>query len=82
MTHLDAPRWQALQAAPDQALLAHLEAGCDDCDAFLASQPGPGGEVDRLLLALAPRPASTDELAWARFRRRQRAPRRDRKSVV
>jgi len=67
--HLDAARWQALQAGRDDALLAHIEEGCETCDAFLASLPGLDGEVDRALLSLAPRPPSTDELAWARFRR-------------
>ena len=71
--HLDAARWQALQAGRDDALLAHIEEGCETCDAFLASLPGLDGEVDRALLSLAPRPPSTDELAWARFRRHQRA---------
>lgn len=74
--HLDAARWEALQKTPDRALLAHVEAGCEVCDEFLATQPGFEGEVDRALLSLAPRAPSTDELAWARWRRRQRAPRR------
>jgi hypothetical protein len=72
--HLDAARWAALQTKPDPALLAHLAEGCDVCDEFLAAMPGPDGEVDRLLLSLAPRAASTDELAWARLRRYQRRP--------
>jgi hypothetical protein len=74
--HLDAARWQALQQTPDPDLLAHVEAGCDVCDEFLNSLPSHGGEVDRALLSLAPRRPSTDELAWARWRRRQRAPKR------
>ena len=74
--HLDPARWQALLVTPEPELLAHLEAGCDLCDDFLASVPGLEGEVDRALFALAPRPPSTDELSWARFRRRHRAPRR------
>ncbi len=74
--HLDPARWQALLVTPDPELLAHLEAGCDTCDDFLASLPGLDGEVDRALLAVAPRARSADELSWARFRRRHRAPRR------
>jgi hypothetical protein len=69
--HLDAQRWQALQAGRDEVLLAHIEEGCETCDAFLESLPGLDGEVDRALLSLVPRPPSRDELAWARFRRRQ-----------
>ena len=71
--HLDAQRWKALQEQRDDVLLAHLEQGCEVCDAFLESVAGLDGEVDRALLALAPRPPSTDELAWARLRRHQRA---------
>lgn len=74
--HLDAARWQALQTRRDDALLAHVQEGCEVCDAFLATVPGLDGEVDRALLSLAPREPSTDELAWARQRRAQRpAPR-------
>ena len=72
MNHLTAERWKALLKRPEYALLAHVQEGCDTCDAFLASLPGLDGEVDRALLALAARPPSTDELAWARLRRRQR----------
>lgn len=71
--HLDATSWRALQQQPDDELLAHVAAGCDTCDEFLATVPGLDGEVDRALLSLAPRPPSTDEVAWARFRRAQRA---------
>lgn len=71
--HLDAPRWKALQDRRDDALLAHVQEGCEVCDAFLESVAGLDGEVDRALLALAPRPPSTDELAWARLRRHRRA---------
>lgn len=69
--HLDATTWAVLQQRPDEELLAHVAAGCDTCDDFLATVPGLDGEVDRLLLSLAPRPPSNDELAWARFRRAQ-----------
>lgn len=69
MSHLDAARWQALQEKPDEALLAHVQEGCEVCDAFLASLPGLDGEVDRALLSLAPRAPSTDELSWARYRK-------------
>jgi len=69
--HLDAARWAALQTKRDDALLAHLATGCDACDAFIAALPDDG-EVDRVLLSLAPRAPSTDELAWARFRRQDR----------
>lgn len=69
MSHLDAARWKALQEAPDEALLAHVAEGCEVCDEFLATLPGFDGEVDRALLALAPRPPSTDELSYARYRR-------------
>lgn len=69
MSHLDAARWKALQQAPDAELLAHVAEGCEVCDEFLATLPGFDGEVDRALLALAPRPPSTDELSYARYRR-------------
>lgn len=76
--HLDGARWRALLAAerPDPALVEHLEAGCETCEAFLASHPDPlDGEVDRALLAVGPaREAPLDELAWRRFTRRQEAP--------
>lgn len=74
--HLDAARWAALQATRDDALLEHLASGCEACDAFLAALPGADGDIDRVLLSLAPRAPSTDELAWARFRRRQQQPAR------
>ena len=60
MSHLDAARWQALQEKPDEALLAHVQEGCEVCDAFLESLPGLDGEVDRALLSLVPRAPSTD----------------------
>jgi len=70
--HLDAARWAALQREPDAELLAHLESGCDECDAFLATVASPAleGQVDALLLGLHAREPSRDELAWARFKKR------------
>lgn len=68
--HLDGEAWAKLQQQRDDELLAHVDAGCEQCDEFLATV-GLEGEVDRTLLSLAPRAPSTDELAWARFRRVQ-----------
>jgi hypothetical protein len=68
--HLDGESWAKLQQQRDDELLAHVDAGCTQCDEFLATV-GLEGEVDRTLLSLAPRAPSTDELAWARFRRAQ-----------
>lgn len=70
--HLDGESWAKLQQQRDDELLAHVDTGCAQCDEFLATV-GLEGEVDRALLALAPRAPSTDELAWARFRRAQQA---------
>lgn len=66
MTHLTPERLQALFAssAPDEALLAHLEAGCETCEAVLAASPLLDGAVDAALLALVPRPAVTDAPPW------------------
>lgn len=59
-----------------RALARHLEAGCEDCEAFLASRErtdGLDGRVERALLALAPAPAARtsamDDGAFARVER-------------
>lgn len=82
--HLDAARWAALQQQADPELLAHLEAGCDECDAFLAtvSSPALEGQVDALLLGLNAREPSRDELAWARFKKRSAAPSAPRRAAA
>lgn len=66
MTHLTPARLKALLAStePDAELLAHLEAGCETCEAVLAASPLLDGEVDAALLALVPRPAVSDAPPW------------------
>jgi hypothetical protein len=84
--HLDGASWRALLSAerPDPALVEHLAAGCEACEAFLATRSDPlDGEVDRALLSVGPaREAPLDELAWRRFTRRQQAPALRRRRLV
>lgn len=78
MEHLDAASWKALREHPEtqERLLAHLADGCEVCDAFLSSHLDElDGEVDRVLLSLAPPPAAPlDELGWMKLRRRLSGP--------
>jgi len=78
MKHLDSHALSALTARDPEAVAwfrEHLASPCDTCEEFLA-QSGPDaldGQVDALLLGLAPRPAaSQDELGWMRLRKRLR----------
>ncbi len=83
MRHLDDSALRAL-ARRDPETIAHfaehLAHPCDTCEAFLAEQAGPGlldGQVDALLLGLAPRAsadAPLDEVGLARIRRALRRP--------
>lgn len=77
--HLDATSWRALleQASSGgvstrDALVQHLSAGCEVCDAFLAAHVDDfDGELDRVLLRLTPvAQAPLDEVGWMRIRRR------------
>ena len=76
MRHLDARSLEGL-ARRDAALVAyyreHLAAPCEECERFLAEHEGPGlldGEVDAILLSLAPRrEAPAGELGFERVRR-------------
>jgi hypothetical protein len=72
--HLDAASWRALLEAPrpDGPLLEHLAAGCEVCDAFLATHVDElDGAVDRALLRLGPvRLGELDEVGWMRLQRR------------
>jgi hypothetical protein len=79
MKHLDAHALSALAAKDPQAVAwfrEHLASPCDACEEFLAQHSAPDaldGQVDALLLGLAPRPAaSQDEVGWMRLRRRLR----------
>ncbi|MEW6435445.1 MAG: hypothetical protein AB1730_28445 [Myxococcota bacterium] len=76
--HLDAARFAALlrEPAAHDELLEHLAAGCDECDAFLATHADAfDGPVDALLFSLAPpAPPARDDLAWARLQRALRGP--------
>lgn len=80
MKHLDAQALRALTAKDPEAVAyfrEHLASPCEPCEEFLAqsSTDGLDGQVDALLLALAPRPAaSQDELGWRRLKRRLRTP--------
>ena len=81
MNHLSTEALQALESGdgPTRAHFAqHLAEDCEVCEAFLAEHEGPGlldGQVDRLLLSLAPpREAALDEVGFARIRRSLRAP--------
>lgn len=70
--HLDDATWQRLWSDPAsaRAMVEHLREGCEVCDAFIATRPELDGEVDALLLALAPRSAPLDEVGWRRLRAR------------
>src|SRR5512146_381852 len=76
MRHLDARSLEGL-ARRDAALVAyyreHLAAPCEQCERFLSEHEGPGlldGEVDAILLSLAPRrEAALDEVGFERVRR-------------
>ena len=79
MKHLDAPALSALTARDPEAVAyfrEHLASPCDACEEFLAQHSGPDlldGQVDALLLGLAPRPAvAQDEVGWMRLKRRLR----------
>lgn len=81
MKHLDANALRALAARQPEAVAyfrEHLATPCDACEEFLAQQSstdGLDGQVDALLLSLAPRQeAPLDEVGWARLRRRLRTP--------
>ncbi len=78
MRHLDDGAMRALthqDAATVKYFAEHLAHPCDTCEAFLAAHDGPGlldGQVDSLLLGLAPRAsqeAPLDEVGLARVRR-------------
>ncbi|MDY7229748.1 hypothetical protein [Hyalangium rubrum] len=83
MKHLDANAMRALSAREPEAVAyfrEHLAAPCDTCEEFLAQSAdtdGLDGQVDALLLGLAPRPeAPRNEVGWMRLRRHLRAPSR------
>ncbi|AEI68415.1 hypothetical protein [Corallococcus macrosporus] len=78
MRHLDDVALSALSRREPEAVAyfaEHLAHPCDTCEAFLAAHAGPGlldGQVDALLLGLAPPAASAaplDEVGLARVRR-------------
>ncbi|AKQ65030.1 hypothetical protein A176_001942 [Myxococcus hansupus] len=78
MRHLDDGAMLALahrDAETVRYFAEHLAHPCDTCEAFLAAHAGPGlldGQVDALLLGLAPRAAAEaplDEVGLARVRR-------------
>lgn len=82
MKHLDDGALGALSRREPEAVAyfaTHLAHPCETCEAFLATHPGPGlldGQVDSLLLGLAPNGASApplDEVGLARVRRALRA---------
>jgi hypothetical protein len=83
MKHLDADALRALAHREPEAVAyfrEHLAAPCEACEDFLATHEGPGlldGQVDALLLGLAPKPAQQprlDEVGLARVRRGLRGP--------
>ena len=80
MQHLSPEALRALESGDAQVrahFAAHLAGDCERCELFLAELEGPGlldGEVDRLLLSLAPPAAAPlDEVGFARIRRALRA---------
>ncbi|HZI15912.1 MAG TPA: hypothetical protein VE153_36435 [Myxococcus sp.] len=84
MKHLNADALSALSRREPEAVAyfrEHLAAPCEACEDFLATHDGPGlvdGQVDSLLLGLAPKPAAEprlDEVGLARVRRGLRGPR-------
>lgn len=83
MRHLDAEALRALSAGEPETVAyfrEHLVHPCEQCMTFLAETPGPGlldGQVDSLLLGLAPAPREEprlDEVGFARIRRAVRGP--------
>jgi hypothetical protein len=79
MKHLDAQALSALATRKPEAVAyfrEHLASPCDTCEEFLAQYPGTDaldGQVDALLLSLAPRKeAPLDEVGWMRLRKRLR----------
>jgi len=79
MKHLDAQALSALATREPEAVAyfrEHLASPCDTCEEFLAQHPGTDaldGQVDALLLSLAPRrEAPVDEVGWMRLRKRLR----------
>jgi hypothetical protein len=83
MRHLDAEALRALTAGEPEAVAyfrEHLLHPCAECIDFLARTPGPGlldGQVDALLLHLAParqEEPRLDEVGFARVRRGLRGP--------
>ncbi|WNG35786.1 hypothetical protein F0U61_20490 [Archangium violaceum] len=83
MRHLDAEALRALTAGEPEAVTyfrEHLSHPCEACMDFLAKTPGPGlldGQVDALLLHLAPaqqEEPQLDEVGYARVRRGLRGP--------
>ncbi|PTL82603.1 hypothetical protein [Vitiosangium sp. GDMCC 1.1324] len=85
MKHLDAEALRALSAHEPEAVAyfrEHLAHPCEECMDFLAKVPGPGlldGQVDALLLQLAParqEEPRLDEVGFARVRRGMRGPTR------
>jgi hypothetical protein len=83
MKHLDAHALSALAARDPEAVAyfrEHLASPCDACEEFLAQHPDTDlldGQVDALLLGLAPRKEPTlDEVGWMRLKRSLRAPQR------
>lgn len=82
MRHLDTQALRELAARDPQAVAwfrEHLARPCEQCETFLMEAEGPGllgGQVDWLLLSLAParQPAAVDDVAVARLRRALRRP--------
>ncbi len=72
--HLTHDSWKALLADPKAhpGLFEHVQAGCDQCDTFLANTVDElDGAVDRALLSLRPQqPQPLDELGWMRLRKK------------
>ncbi|MCY1079968.1 hypothetical protein [Archangium lansingense] len=91
MRHLDTDALHALSAGEPEAVAyfrEHLAQPCEACMDFLAKTPGPGlldGQVDNLLLHLAParqEEPRLDEVGFARVRRGLRAPARPWRGVA
>lgn len=83
MKHLDAHALSALAARDPEAVAyfrEHLASPCDTCEEFLAQHPDTellDGQVDALLLGLAPRKEpALDEVGWMRIKRQLRPPHR------
>lgn len=85
MRHLDTEALRALSTGEPEAVAyfrEHLAHPCEACIDFLAKTPGPGlldGQVDALLLHLAPAQQEEprlDEVGFARVRRGLRGPAR------